>query len=250
MTIIKGFASNPHSFWTNYFFVQIDSASVVESWIPIFRSRWGRKVTNPFYRIPEDLHVVRNLLGAAHTFGDTFPRNESSLQWLTIILDYDLTSQSKKKLSRTWTSLLLRKFLWKGRGQGLQRTSMLPWTGVTRIPMSLSILWMNCSATFLTAKLAEADPTSHLEARTSQFKAEAAEKEVARLKEEAAANSLRKRELPAKEARRAYRKGEDREEVGVRIPCEDDEVNQLAAPSEVNDCLLGRSMSGYYELDP
>ena len=34
-----------------------------------------------------------------------------------------------------------------------------------------------------------------------------AEKELTRLKEEAAANSLREKELAAKEARRAYRKG-------------------------------------------
>ena len=34
-----------------------------------------------------------------------------------------------------------------------------------------------------------------------------AEKELSRLKEEAAANSLREKELVAKEARRAYRKG-------------------------------------------
>lgn len=45
MTIIKGFASNPHSFWTNYFIVKIDTASVEESCIPIFRSRWGYKGT-------------------------------------------------------------------------------------------------------------------------------------------------------------------------------------------------------------
>ncbi|KAF3569829.1 hypothetical protein F2Q69_00059818 [Brassica cretica] len=53
----------------------------------------------------------------------------------------------------------------------------------------------------------EALKVSRTEARTALFKAEVAEKELARLKEEAAANSLREKELAAKEARRAYRKG-------------------------------------------
>ncbi|KAL0723019.1 hypothetical protein Bca4012_037618 [Brassica carinata] len=44
-------------------------------------------------------------------------------------------------------------------------------------------------------------------ARTAQFKAEATEREVARLREEAAANSLCERESAAKEVRRVYRNG-------------------------------------------
>ncbi|KAL0875978.1 hypothetical protein Bca101_025683 [Brassica carinata] len=165
----------------------------------------------------------------------------------------------------------------------------------------------------------EAFNASRLEARTAQFKAKTSEREVSRLKEEAAVNSLRERELAAEEARRAYMNGKkevaeivknrfaqfsddfgelkkdssgysydkemanqsermnrfvdldsmipqiekriwdqwalipvspDLEEVGVGVPCEDDEVNQPAAPSEVNDCSLGRSISGYNEPDP
>ncbi|KAL0886301.1 hypothetical protein Bca101_010284 [Brassica carinata] len=53
----------------------------------------------------------------------------------------------------------------------------------------------------------EALNASRLEVRTAQFKAEAAGREVARLREEVAANSLRERELAVKEARRAYKKG-------------------------------------------
>lgn len=39
MAIIKGFASNAHD-WQDYFFICIDSASVVEECIPMFRSSW------------------------------------------------------------------------------------------------------------------------------------------------------------------------------------------------------------------
>ena len=43
MAIIKGFASNAHNFKKSYFFLRLDSASVVESCIPIFRRRWNQK---------------------------------------------------------------------------------------------------------------------------------------------------------------------------------------------------------------
>lgn len=49
-----------------------------------------------------------------------------------------------------------------------------------------------------------------MEACMALFKAELAEKEIARLKDEAAANFLCEKELAAKEARRAYRKGRER----------------------------------------
>ncbi|KAF3536241.1 hypothetical protein F2Q69_00022148 [Brassica cretica] len=62
MAIIKGFASNAHNFKKSYFFLRLDSASVVESCIPIFRRRWNQKVTNPLPQSTEYLLVVRNLL--------------------------------------------------------------------------------------------------------------------------------------------------------------------------------------------
>ncbi|KAG2275794.1 hypothetical protein Bca52824_058349 [Brassica carinata] len=53
----------------------------------------------------------------------------------------------------------------------------------------------------------EALKANSTKARTALFKAEVVEKELARLKEEAAANSLPEKELARKEARRTYRKG-------------------------------------------
>ena len=48
---------------------------------------------------------------------------------------------------------------------------------------------------------------SRSEARTAHFRAEKAEREVARLKDETVMNSLCEKELAAKEVRRAFRKG-------------------------------------------
>ena len=48
---------------------------------------------------------------------------------------------------------------------------------------------------------------SRSEARIAQFMAEKAERLISRLKDETAMNSCRKKELSAKEVRRAFRKG-------------------------------------------
>ncbi|KAF8094677.1 hypothetical protein N665_0357s0012, partial [Sinapis alba] len=61
--------------------------------------------------------------------------------------------------------------------------------------------------------LTEALKTSHMEACTAQFKAEVTKKEITRLREEAATNSLCERMLE-KEVRRAYRRGK---KEGVEI---------------------------------
>lgn len=42
MIIIKGFASNMYDWQDYYFFVRIDSASISEEFIPIFRGEWNR----------------------------------------------------------------------------------------------------------------------------------------------------------------------------------------------------------------
>ncbi|KAF2611079.1 hypothetical protein F2Q70_00009111 [Brassica cretica] len=74
MGIIKGFASNAHSFRKHYFFVRIDSVSVEESCIRLFQSQWGRKETNILPPFPEDLLTVRHILrGGLYFWGHFSP---------------------------------------------------------------------------------------------------------------------------------------------------------------------------------
>ncbi|KAF3580473.1 hypothetical protein DY000_02031244 [Brassica cretica] len=62
MAIVKGLASNFHSWKKNFIFVCVNNASVEESCIPMFRTRWGRKVMNPLPSTLDDLLTVRDLL--------------------------------------------------------------------------------------------------------------------------------------------------------------------------------------------
>ncbi|KAF3515273.1 hypothetical protein F2Q69_00006478 [Brassica cretica] len=72
MAIIVGFVSNYHTWKNFFFFVRIDNASVEESCIPILRTRWGRKVNNPLPPTPDGLYIVRDLLRGGPFFWATF----------------------------------------------------------------------------------------------------------------------------------------------------------------------------------
>ncbi|KAF3594676.1 hypothetical protein DY000_02021876 [Brassica cretica] len=58
--------------WKHYFFVRIDSASVEESCIPFFQSRWGRKENNILPSFPENLPTVRDILRGGPYFRGHF----------------------------------------------------------------------------------------------------------------------------------------------------------------------------------
>ncbi|KAL0729704.1 hypothetical protein Bca4012_025797 [Brassica carinata] len=266
----------------------------------------SRTLTTPFYPIPEDFHSLGISLREVHTFGATFPRNKSVLQWPTIILDFHLTCLPIKEEVEPSMDEFVPYDIPVERGRSRSpKDKHVAKEGSDQDEPFCNFLYVQASGSGSEQGLLimdEAFNASRLEARTAQFKAKTSEREVSRLKEEAAVNSLRERELAAEEARRAYMNGKkevaeivknrfaqfsddfgelkkdctlreplailttrkwptspswalipvspDLEEVGVGVPCEDDEVNQPAAPSEVNDCSLGRSISGYNEPDP
>ncbi|KAF3564354.1 hypothetical protein DY000_02016867 [Brassica cretica] len=73
MSIIRGYTSNSHSWSERWFFVRINSASVEESGIPIFRSEWNfGTVGNILPPFPEDLIATRNLLRSGPFFWTSF----------------------------------------------------------------------------------------------------------------------------------------------------------------------------------
>ncbi|KAF3581886.1 hypothetical protein DY000_02030897 [Brassica cretica] len=234
MAIIKGFASNAHNFKKSDFFVRLDSASVAESCNPIFRCRWSRKVTNPLPPFPEDLLVVRNLLrGGPYFWGYFSPKRvRLAVAYHRFRLQPDLPVEEELEPSMDdfvpnaegERDELLRNFLdSQGSRSGTDKVNL---SGFDTFDPNIDDFFEFGlpSAAGKSAELSQFRNASRMcnwgllimndalnasrsEARTAHFRAEKAEREVARLKDETVMNSLCEKELAAKEVRRAFRKG-------------------------------------------
>ncbi|KAF8088646.1 hypothetical protein N665_0532s0010 [Sinapis alba] len=72
MSIIRKTILNGHAWEKYFFFIRVNSASVEEGCIPVFRSEYGRYETNPLPLFPDDVIVVRDLLPTSSFFWTSF----------------------------------------------------------------------------------------------------------------------------------------------------------------------------------
>ncbi|KAF3556581.1 hypothetical protein F2Q69_00013639 [Brassica cretica] len=326
MAIITGFMSNYHSWKKHFFFDCVNNTSVEENCIPIFRTRWVRKgtpdwiyanfcfddirsyyffprfaVINPLPPTSDGLRTIRDLLRGGPLFWAMFslkrvrrvvalhrshfqpdlPVEEGAESSMDGFVPYEAPVARERSRPHKDKHVIVDNDAVVGKP--------LPRMAVTRLT-STSCLTLNSPdqgrvpASMMNRTL----NVSNQEARMAQFRAETADKEIARLTDELE-NSRREREPAATEFRELKGSYKDlgdycecRGTVGglhltqvpdysfdVEIweqwdpipisletveaetgaPDETGEVNQPTAPQDVNDYSIGRSMSGFFGLD-
>ncbi|KAF2572317.1 hypothetical protein F2Q70_00002391 [Brassica cretica] len=73
MSIIQGHTSNAKGWFQRFFYVRIDSTSVKENCLPLFRGKWNfHRANNILPAIPRDLFAKRDLLRNGPFFWDSF----------------------------------------------------------------------------------------------------------------------------------------------------------------------------------
>ncbi|KAF3523092.1 hypothetical protein F2Q69_00048245 [Brassica cretica] len=184
MTIITEFVSNNHDWKDHFFFV--NDASVEANGISIFRTRWGRKETNPLPPNLEGLRISRNILRGGPSIWATFSPKRVTLL-LSTILGFSQTCRSWKCRSQAWMGSSRVKFERGGKGQGLANKNMLslmmtwPMGGSSKVPEFTKASRMVNGSLIMMNRALDA---SNQDARMAQFRAETADKENARLKDE------------------------------------------------------------------
>ncbi|CDY15025.1 BnaCnng04280D [Brassica napus] len=221
MVIITGFMSNYHSWKKHFFFVRVNNTSVEENCIPIFRTRWVRKVTNPLPPTPDGLRTVRDLLRGGPFFWAMFslkrvcgivtlhrsrfqpdlPVEEGAESSMDGFVPYEAPVARERSRPHKDKHVIVDNDAVVGKA--------LPQLAVTRLTLT-SCLTLNFPRSRASPVRCRSLPkhrgwsmglllmnrtlnVSNQEARMAQFRAETADKEIARLTDELE-NSHRERE--------------------------------------------------------
>ncbi|CDY43405.1 BnaC03g75330D [Brassica napus] len=187
MAIISGFVSKYH-FWKEHFFlVRVSDASVEASAIPIFRTRWGTK------GIPNSEWIASCLGIIAWTsvlLGGIFPEAGSSCCWaLPFPVSAGYADQRRIRFSpdNILKDYLVSQAGGSEEGSDFSKAARMVNGGLLMINRALD--------------------TSRQEAQMDRFRAEVADKEIARLKDDLESSRRHGRESFAKEVNHAYKRG-------------------------------------------
>nr|VDD23386.1 unnamed protein product [Brassica oleracea] len=214
MSVVKGFTSNFNLWKKFFFFVRVDAASVEESCIPLFRRLPNdRPFINPLAPFPEDIIAVRDLL-RTETNSDSEPDDQGPDAAPTIAMG--LNSSKGKDIDLGWDPDLAF-----GDGSG---TSEVPILDFDDFFAGLPSGFDAPPATSESGRpkvvaegsriingglnlLGSAIEASHREAMIYHFKAEKAEKDLARMRDEMLARDAQLARDHARAVRRAEQKG-------------------------------------------
>ncbi|KAF3527521.1 hypothetical protein DY000_02039718 [Brassica cretica] len=204
MAIISEFISKYHFWKEQFFFVRVSDASVEASSIPVFRTGWGKKV-------PEGLLTVRELLHGLPCFWADFSpkRVRRAVALYRSRFQPDLSTEEGSESSMDGFIPYVPQTKRDRSKPRKDKHLMVDEDVVARRKLSSDRWWIQRSARFFQGGEDGqwALDTSKQEAQMARFKAEVADNEISRLKDELEGSRRRERESFEKEVNHAYGRG-------------------------------------------
>ncbi|KAF3603745.1 hypothetical protein F2Q69_00035147 [Brassica cretica] len=205
MAIISEFISKYHFWKEQFFFVRVSDASVEASSISV--------VSTTFYHVPEGLLTVRELLRGLPCFWADFSpkRVRRAVALYRSRFQPDLSTEEGSESSMDGFIPYVPQTKRDRSKPRKDKHLLVDEDVVVRRKLSSDRWWIQRSARFFQGgedgQWGRALDTSKQEAQMARFKAEVADNEISRLKDELEGSRRRERESFEKEVNHAYRRG-------------------------------------------